>query len=147
MTVAFFDDFTDTVLGHHPDFTVGLANAAPTVTGPESVRLYCPPVYLDECPLRDGVVHRPTVGRSPGSVGVKLSYSRLVDPANLAAASRDAAAHGASVFLNCYLDENYAAWPAPQTGLRYVHSLHRPGYFGLQVADHLGRRSLGRTAG
>lgn len=142
MSLSLFDDFNDTVLGHHPDFAVGLANSAVAVTGPDPVRLYCPSSYFDEHPLRDGVVHRPALGRSPGSTGVKLSYSRLVDPANLHAACRDAAAHGASVFVNCYFDENYAAWPAPRNGLRYVHALHRPGYFGLQVAGHYGTRSL-----
>jgi glycosyltransferase involved in cell wall biosynthesis len=138
--LALFDDFTDTVLGHHPDFIVGLANAAPTVTDPPgAVRLYCPPSYLSQRLLDKGVTFRPTVGRSPSSSGVKLPYSRTVEPGILSEACWDAAAGAATVFVNCYFDENYPAWPGPQNGLRYVHSLHRPGYFAGDAAQHAGR--------
>lgn len=135
-----FDDFTDTVLGHHPDFIMGLANAAATATDPSgSVRLYCPPSYLSGHRLHEGVGHESVAGGSASSSGVKLPYSRVVDPADLAKACQDAAAHGVTVFLNCYFDENYPACPGPEAGLRYVHSLHRPGYFAADAAHHLGR--------
>jgi glycosyltransferase involved in cell wall biosynthesis len=143
--VAVFDDFTDTVLGHHPDFTVGLANAAPAVTAPgDAVLLYCPPEYLHQRSPHPGVAHHPSVGRSPGSGPVKLPYARGVEPDNLAAACLDAQRRGAEVFIDCYFDENYAAWPAPPTTLRFVHSLHRPGYFARQAGEHIGRERLAR---
>lgn len=139
---ALFDDFTDSVLGHHPDFIIGLANAAAaTVTDSSSaVRLYCPESYLAHHAPSVSVVHRNTTGGSPGSGDAKLHYSRVVDHVNLANATRDAAANGVTVFFNCYFDENYPAWPAPEPGLRYVHSLHRPGYF----AADAGQRADGR---
>ncbi|WP_151772164.1 glycosyltransferase [Streptomyces abyssomicinicus] len=136
--VALFDDFTDTVLGHHPDYVVGLANAAATVAAPGPVRMYCPPAYLTHHRLDPAVTHRATTGASPGSGAVKLPYSRAVDPGRLAEACRDAHDHGATVFLNCYFDENYPAWPAPGTGLRFAHSLHRPGYFAADAMRRLG---------
>ncbi|MGY4644673.1 glycosyltransferase [Cellulomonas sp. URHB0016] len=142
--IALFDDFTDTVLGHHPDFVVGLANAAATLSdgqdgqdGQDGTRLYCPPSYLTGHRLCAGVVHRPVAGASPSSTGAKLPYSQSVDPANLASAVRDAADHGTDLFLNCYFDENYPAWPGPSTGLRHVHALHRPGYFAADAAGQL----------
>ncbi|MBQ1053069.1 glycosyltransferase family 4 protein [Micromonospora sp. C51] len=134
--IAFFDDFTDTVLGHHPDFIVGLANAATEVTGgAEPVQLHCPTGYLSQHRLDERVAHHPAEGVSPGSGAVKLPYSRLVTPDNLAAASRSAAARGVTVFVDCYFDENYPAWPAPELGLRHVLSLHRPGYFTTGLTD------------
>lgn len=145
--MALFDDFNDTVLGHHPDFIVGLANAAATgAAGP--VRMYCPPSYLLHHRLDRAVAHLAVTGTSPGSSAVKLPYSRTVDPKRLAEACRDARDHGATFFLNCYFDENYPAWPVTESGLRYVHSLHRPGYFAADARGRLGEaRSLGDLVG
>ncbi|MEV5600814.1 glycosyltransferase family 4 protein [Streptomyces sp. NPDC052299] len=136
--MAVFDDFNDTVLGHHPDFVVGLANAAAATPAAGPVRMYCPPSYLLHHRLDRGVTHMATTGASPGSSAVKLSYSGTVDPKRLAEACRDARDHGATVFLNCYFDENYPAWPISEAGLTYVHALHRPGYFEADVRRRLG---------
>lgn len=125
--IALFDDFTDNVLGHHPDFIVGLAHAAATVAGP--ARLYCPQEYLRHHEVGSGVVHCEVQGRSPGSSGTKVSSSSSASPENVAAACFDAAEHGATLFLNAYFDENYPAWPGPPTAMQHVHVIHRPGYF------------------
>lgn len=133
---ALFDDFTDSVLGHHPDFVVGLADAAARAGGTGSARLYCPSSYLRHHQLRPGVVHRPSSAESPNSAGKKVSFSSWASPANVALASSDAEAHGSELFLNCYFDENYPAWPGPRTTMRYVHVLHRPGYFAADAARY-----------
>lgn len=142
--LALFDDFTDSVLGHHPDFIIGLANAAAALGDPRSaVRLYCPESYLAHHRPDANVVHQDASGGSPGSGDSKLHYSRFVDGSNLAKATRDATDHGVRLFFNCYFDENYPAWPASEPGLRYVHSLHRPGYFAADAERFLGgHRSL-----
>jgi glycosyltransferase involved in cell wall biosynthesis len=137
--LALFDDFSDSVLGHHPDFIVGLANAAAATAEPsDQVRLYCPAAYLTHHRARADVVHRDVTGASPGSGAAKLRYSRVVDAANLAKSVQDAAAEEITMFFNCYFDENYPAWPAAEAGLRYVHSLHRPGYFAADAGRNLG---------
>lgn len=142
--VALFDDFTDNVLGHHPDFVVGLADAAAKVAGAGSARLYCPPSYIRHHELSPGVVHRAVAGGSPNSAGTKVAFSSWASPANVALATSDAAAHGSELFLNCYFDENYPAWPGPRTKMRYVHVLHRPGYFAADAARHAA--DVGRLA-
>jgi hypothetical protein len=117
--IAFFDEYPGPILGHHPDFLLGLADAATRLVG-SNVRIYCPPAYLQFRPDPQPVVVRPAVGR-------RLPADADLTRQNLLRACTDAQAAGISVLVNLFLDETYEGLPSEDCGIQLIHVLHRPG--------------------
>jgi glycosyltransferase involved in cell wall biosynthesis len=117
--LAFFDDYPNADLGHHPELILGLAGAAAALRPGAPTRLHCPASYVAAGPLPPGTEHVTCEGRRP--------YTRDASRANLRRACRDAERHGAGVLVNLFLDENYRSFPVPGSTVRLVHVLHRPG--------------------
>jgi glycosyltransferase involved in cell wall biosynthesis len=119
MTFAFFDDYPNEDLGHHPELVVGLAQAAAALQAAPVTRIYCPPSFVAGRRIPRGTEHLACEGPLP--------YTFDASRDNLRQACRDAKSHGASVLVNLFLDENYRSFPLPEKSLRLVHVLHRPG--------------------
>lgn len=117
--LAFFDDYPNSDLGHHPELILGLTCAAAKLSPDLQTRFYCPTAYIPPGELPPQGLHIACEGRRP--------YTPDTSRGTALGACVDAAQHGATALVNLFLDENHRSFPARQANLSLVHVLHRPG--------------------
>jgi glycosyltransferase involved in cell wall biosynthesis len=118
-TLAFIDDYPRPLIGHHPDFLIGLAEATLNVASDDgTTRIYCPPRFLAGRSLSDGIIHQPTTRNETDTSEQQHDAMEAI--------CRSAADVGVDVLVNLYLDESHQAFPVQAADPRIVQTLHRP---------------------
>ena len=118
--IAFFDDFSHPVLGHHPELILGLAEAAATLNRVPALAttVYCPDTFVGQRQCRETIAYEALAVQWP----VDLVQARQNRRHVCGKAHRER-----SLIYNCFFDDNYPVW-TDVSGVNLVHHLHRPGF-------------------
>jgi glycosyltransferase involved in cell wall biosynthesis len=117
--LAFFDDYPNEDLGHHPELILGMAGAAATALPGTVTPFLCPRPFVAGRAIPGGARHIHCQGPLP--------YTSDASRENVRQAIRVAREAGAGALVNLFLDENFRSFPPEETGVRLAHVLHRPG--------------------